>query len=59
MKSNLRKLIGFDNQEMELKYRGTRDGFGQADFNYKVRGAKKYLVVAKSTNGYVFGKKFI
>jgi len=34
--TNLRNLIGFQNMDMRLLYRATRDGFEASSFHYRV-----------------------
>ena len=43
------------NQEWNLIYRATQDGFGASQFHEKCDNKPKTLVIIKSTKGYVFG----
>jgi hypothetical protein len=45
----------FEGKSMKLIYRGSRDGFGAADFHSKCDGQSNTITLIESTTGFIFG----
>ena len=52
---SLMSLIEFENKQLSLLWRGSRDGFDVESFHKLCDGISDTLTVIKSTTGYIFG----